>query len=533
MWRIKFIKIFLVIIYIVITVNLFTLQLTSMGKLYRERGVKQSLKQKPLPPERGEILDRKLHPVATSIPVLRIYQTGNPVKSRKILLKYGIHPKKFKNRRKYFLLIGEIPFISSPLPQLVNDTNLYQEIVLKRFYPYHNTGSGIIGAMGKDRALGGLEYCMDFWLKGKEGVDYFYRDARGNILKFPQLDFRPPKKGKNLIITLDFDLEDYIYQLLKETVKEKKAKGGFVIVTNPQTAEVLALVNYPTHDPNDAKPTKNKAIEDPYEPGSTFKIVPYTYAFMNGIISPNDSVETGEGYIVVEGKTIRDVHALGKISFRDAIIYSSNVAASKLGLLIGPKGLYTMAQNYGIGAPTGSILQGESFTRLKKLSEWKKSYTANFAMGYGILVNGLQMAMAYGAIANGGILYAPRFILNHHEPVFIRRVMPPEVADTMKNILEDVVEKGTGHRARIPGIAICGKTGTSKVYDPSRGRYDSRRIISSFIGFFPKNEPQYLIYVVIFEPQGPPYTLYGGQIAAPLFREIAEFLIKGDTYAAL
>jgi len=532
-WRIKFIKIFLLIFSIVVTVNLFALQLTSMGKPYRERGVKQSLKQKTLLPERGEILDRKLHPVATSIPVLRIYQTGNPVRSRKILSKYGIHPKRFKSRKTYFLVIGEIPFISSPLPELKRDRHLYQEIVLKRFYPYHHIGSGIIGTMGRDRALGGLEYSMDFWLKGKEGVDYYYRDAKGNVLKFPQLDFKPPKKGRDLIITLDFDLEDYIYQLLKKTVEEKGAKGGFVIVTNPQTGEVLALVNYPTHDPNNAIPTKNKAIEDPYEPGSTFKIVPYTYAFMKGIISPDDSVETGEGYIVVEGKTIRDVHPLGKISFRDAIIYSSNVAASKLGLLIGPRGLYTMAQNYGIGAPTGSILQGESFRRLKKLSEWKKSYTANFAMGYGILVNGLQMAMAYGAIANGGILYAPRFILNHKEPVFIRRVMPPEIADTMKNILEDVVEKGTGRKARIPGIAICGKTGTSKVYDPSRGRYDSRRIISSFIGFFPKNDPQYLIYVVIFEPQGPPYTLYGGQIAAPLFKKIAEFLIKGELYATL
>ena len=287
------------------------------------------------------------------------------------------------------------------------------------------------------------------------------------------------------------------------------------------------MVNYPSPNPNKNRiPVypRNHAITDPYEPGSTFKVILYTLAYETGKIKPSDTVNTSPGWVKFGRYKIHDVHNLGKVSYRDALVYSSNVAASKLSLKFSPAELYEMAQRYGIGSPTGISIPGEAAGKILPLSKWTDLYKANFSFGHGVMVTGIQMAAVYGAIANGGYLIQPRIIMGQDSlPRIVRRVTRRGVIDTLKSILVDVVERGTGRRARIPGIKIAGKTGTTEKVDPRTGKYSKKKSITSFIGFFPADNPEYLINVVINEPKK---GRFGGDVCAPLFKKIALQLLN-------
>lgn len=526
-------RIFGLVAYALLTVFLFAFQLTPYGDKYRKLGRVQIILPFTIQGERGLIYDRNGNPLTVNVPYLKIYkacsQLSPSVVNSLIRNKDGQSEILFENIRNNRLhtKIASFKFRSHIIRELEKNNEVVQKIVGDRYYPYGTTLAPLIGCLGEDEnPLGGLELIFDPLVRGKPGKVLYMRDAMGNLIKLNENMDEDPKPGKSIVTTINLLLQEFCYIALKNRIEETGASRGFVVVTNPQTGEILALASYPAFEPNNKIPSKNIAVEDPYEPGSTFKLITYTCALENKMVSLQDTINTENGKFYLFNHLIADEHPEPCMTVRDAFTYSSNIAAAKIGLMLGPEKLFKTAQKFGIGCPSGVNLPGESAPALKRPSTWGILRTANFAYGYGVMVNGIQMAMAYGAVANGGYLLTPR-ILKNGKRIVVRRVLQDETVNILKEMLFDVVERGTGKKARVMGIQICGKTGTAKALDPETGKYSSDAMTSSFIGFFPKDNPKYLIYVVIFEPKGPIYMRYGGEVAAPLFRQITEFIIGG------
>jgi cell division protein FtsI/penicillin-binding protein 2 len=529
-----FLTVLLISVYAFFIVYIFLLQTTPLGSKYRELGEEQTLISLPIQGERGIIYDRNGNPLVVNVPTLKIYKVKPKLTpyAVKTLYKYQgngaqIYASKLQNGKMH-TKIADFKFCSTTLQEFQNSSEVLQRIVKDRYYPYGEALAPLTGCIGEDEnPLGGLELVLDSYIRGKPGKILYIRDAKGNLIKLNKNQDKDPESGKSIVTTINLTLQEFCYYALKQRIQETGASKGFVVVTNPQTGEILALAVYPSANPNDKIPSKNIAIEDPYEPGSTFKLITYASALENKIVKLSDTINTENGKYSYYNHLITDEHPHPQLSVREAFAYSSNIAAAKIGIMLGPQKLYRTAQKFGIGCPTGINLPGESAPPILKPSKWGNLRTANFAYGYGVMVNGIQMAMAYGAVANGGLLLLPR-IIKQGKPIVVRRAISKELADTIKEMMRDVVVYGTGKKAEVPGLDVCGKTGTAKNLDPETGKYTSDAMTSSFIGFFPKDNPKYLIYVVIFEPKGPLYLRYGGEVAAPLFRKIAEFIAGGS-----
>lgn len=477
---------------------------------------------------RGEILDRKGRPLAMNVPGIDLFQIDYVPQRLPISLKNVRRPVKDMGKRKCIPLAYGLPYELKDALRGIDGIYIHEG--WKRYYPYGDILLPLLGDVGLEgRGLDGIEYLFDPFLRGKPGYEVFLRTSSGERLVFPDLPVLPAQNGRNLILTIDADIEELAYQEIKKRVMEEDALSGFVIVMDPRDGSILALAQ--VVNPRRRKEVrKNLALVDPYEPGSTFKIVVYSAALSSGI-KLTDTVDVTDGYVIVQRHKIRDSHALKrKISYLEGIVHSSNVAAAKLGLRLGAKKLYEMARDYGFGTRTGICLPGEGVGRLRPPTKWMPINTANIAMGQGILVNGIQMALAYAAVANGGYLLAPKLILGYEEdgkihvnegPRVIRKVISEKVAAALRKAFVRVIEDkklGTGRLAEIPGVRAAGKTGTGQKVDRKTGKYSWNKIIASFIGFFPVDDPQYLIYVVIDEPRR---GRFGGTVSAPVFRRLA------------
>ncbi len=529
LWRLYALVLILLSAFILFIRTIWILQIGKEGQRLREKAKKQYFSEISLPAQRGIIYDRHKRPLTVNVEKVEVYQHGSiDRKTYNILRRYGLYTVKHP---KHIIKIGNIN------PLYVDSINMINRTYAKRHHGKKNYVlsihryfgrytvveegySSLIGYVGSEGVgLYGIEKVLDDYLRGKDGIlpciksagishrEKFFTLDRGRIEPIP---------GKNIILTIDAYLQEIAYAALKEKVDELSAKGGFVIITNPKNGEVLSMVSYPV------KNNENFVTKYPYEPGSTFKLVVYSAALDAKIISPFDSIDTKDGKLTVENKTISDVHKMGKITWLEAFSHSSNVAAATLALTLGRKKMYEQILKLGFGSPTGSFLKGQCLPP-GYYKKWKKSKLATLGIGYGLLVNGLQVAMAYGAVANGGYLYSPKLLLGKN-PIRVRKALGERSVKYLKLFMRDVVEEGTGKKAKIKGITVYGKTGTAEVYDKKLHRYDPRRKVVSFVGFFP-NDPQYLIYVVIFEPKGVPWLMYGGDVAAPVFKKIAENIL--------
>ncbi len=483
-----------------------------------------------IPARRGEIYGRKGHPFALNVPGLIVYQVADSVSDPDLLKKWDIEPlSSLPEGRLAYLIAYDVPI--EAYGDLKKVKGIRVDNFWSRKYPYGDATLSLIGRVNREgRGTRGVESSLNDLLSGKPGFLYAYRTADRKLMIGADLPQTPPENGYNFFLTIDADIQDFAYNQLSKWVRKHGAKHGLVIVADPMTGEILAIANYPPSD------LKDYAVKDPYEPGSTFKIVVYSYAYEHGLIDPDDSVDTGPGYIDLQNHRIRDVHPLGVITWREALIYSSNVATSKLALRIGRYNLAREALKFGFASRSGIMLPGESFKGALnlKVASWDSVTTAGFSIGQGILVNGIQMVMAYSAVANGGYLLMPKLIRGYEKDgeftstppkIVIRKVMDRKTAKLLTEILTEVVDSGTGKRARIKGIKVAGKTGTAQKFDSKTGRYSWNRVTSSFIGFFPAESPRYIIYVVIDEPSG---VGYGGYVAAPLFKRIAQFILNRE-----
>jgi cell division protein FtsI (penicillin-binding protein 3) len=405
----------------------------------------------------------------------------------------------------------------------------------RRFYPNKDLAGHLLGYVGIDNTgLGGLEAAYDTLIKGHPGTVLIQTDARRRA--FSRLE-RPPTAGASLELTIDQYLQHVAERELGAAVNRARASAGSVVVMDPMSGEILALANYPAFNPNvyrqfpDSQ-RRNPAVQDLYEPGSTFKIVTAGAALEEKLFGLGTPVDTSPGMIRFGGRVIDEDqgHNYGQLSFTDVLVKSSNVGAIKIGLRLGPDRMSDYIQRFGFGRPSSPDFRGESPGIVWAAHSLTDSALASVSMGYQVGVTPLQMAVAVSAVANGGERLQPRVVRavirdGHRTPVarkVLARTVGAETAADLTAIMEAVVERGTGTRATVPGYTTAGKTGTAqKVVN---GRYSTSEYNVSFVGFVPSRKPVFTIVVVVDSPRALP--AYGGTVAAPIFQRIAEAALR-------
>jgi cell division protein FtsI/penicillin-binding protein 2 len=390
----------------------------------------------------------------------------------------------------------------------------------RRVYPQKKIASHILGGVGIDeQALGGIETSLDSAIKGRGGKLKVLIDARKKIFQFKYLE--QPVAGEDIHLSIDAALQFLVERELAATVEKYQAAGGAVIVMSSADASILAMASYPDYDPEEiwrtpAAALKNNAITFLYDPGSTFKIVLAAAALENRVCALDETFNCYNGVYAIRDRQITDVHPFDRLSFADIFIQSSNIGAARIGQRLGGEKFFQTIQNFGFGRRTGIMLPAEENGILYPPAKWSGVSLAFLSHGYEISVTPLQMAMAFNVLASGGSLLQPKILLHSGPADAGRKILSPLSEQPLTAILTAVVDRGTGKKAAIRGIEIAGKTGTArKVKD---GKY-AASYVSSFGGFFPAGDPQVTVFVMIDEPLG---MYYGGDVAAPLFRAIAE-----------
>ena len=402
----------------------------------------------------------------------------------------------------------------------------------KRFYPKGELASHILGFVGVDnQPLEGVELRYDRYLKTVGGKVFYERDASGRTLS-SGIDIEA--KGNNIVLTIDEGLQYLVEKEIDRAMLKWKAAAASVIMMDPFTGEILAIANRPSYDPNNpanasGSEKRNRAITDCYEPGSTFKIVIGVASLEEKITHPGTLFDVSKGSIEVGGKTIRDVHRYGVLTFREVIQKSSNVGSITIGMRLGKDRIYKYAKLMGIGEKTGIDLPGEVSGWIHRPDRWSGTSLGAIPIGQEVAVTPLQILRAYSAVANGGFLVRPHLvseIISPNGEVLVsfkdkdmKRIISAKTAETFKEILKTVVEEGgTGRSASVDGNEVAGKTGTAQIINPVTKRYSKEKYVSSFVGFVPADSARLAMIVVIYEPKG---QIYGGVVAAPVFRDIA------------
>jgi len=394
-------------------------------------------------------------------------------------------------------------------------------------------GSDFLGAVNKD-GVGdeGIECAMESTLRGVDGWETRFTDARGRETGLSSTA-RPSVHGDQVVLTIDTDLQWIVEDALQQATVEQSARGGSAVLVEVETGEVLALAAVGAKGPGEGRRANRIApIEDTFEPGSTFKIVTFTAALERGLIDDNAVFFAENGRAKFGSAEIRDVKKMGWLCAPDVLAQSSNIATAKIGELVGAEELYQAAWRLGFGRRTHIELPGEVAGILRPVSDWSGRSVPTVSIGQEVAVTSLQLAMAYAAVARGGELMRPRLVREviradgtvrmKSSPEVVRRAMSEATAATLRRYLTRVVDTGTGKRAQIPGVLVAGKTGTAqKARTEGRG-YAMGRYVSSFIGFFPADAPRYVLAISIDEPAR---MHYGGEVAAPVFRQIATAML--------
>ncbi len=406
----------------------------------------------------------------------------------------------------------------------------------KRYYPNREMGAHLIGFVGRDNnGLGGIEQAYDSVVRGNKGRVLMLTDARhASVESRVELE---ATAGATLELTIDQYLQHIAERELRAGVEKHNATAGTLVALAPNTGEILALANYPPFNPNapgEVEPDvrRNRAVQEIYEPGSTFKIVTAAAAIEEGILSPDDLIDTAPGYIKIPGRNaIPDEHYYGpQMTFHDVIVKSSNVGAIKAGWQIGAERLNRYVRRFGFGEIHAPDFRGVSGGIVWRPEDLGLSALASVSMGYQVAVTPMQMAAATAAVANGGTLYEPRLVRaiirdgvrEEIVPKALRRAISPATAAALTTIMEDVVVNGTAKAAAIPGYQVAGKTGTAqKIINKA---YSSSNHYGSFTGFVPSRRPALAVLVVIDDPRTGGY--YGGVVAAPIFQKFSEAAMR-------
>ncbi len=412
-----------------------------------------------------------------------------------------------------------------------------------RIYHYDELAGQVLGATNIDNVgVSGIEQQFNEVLKGRDGYVIMQKDGLGR--KRPSVDYPREEavNGHSVELTIDLQYQSIADEELKKGVARTQADAGLVVMMRPQTGEVLAMANYPHVNLNKVQSSdalKNRIVSDMYEPGSVFKIVTASAALEYEVatLEKRFYAEKGKYRIEYPGKKFRlinDSHPMENVTFIEAMAHSSNIVMAKVSDLIGNERMYKQARDFGFGMATGIELPSESNGQLRKTSEWSLASLNSISYGYEVGVTPLQIVSAYSAIANDGMLMKPYIVQRERDetgqelytgaPQMIRRIISKSVNDQVKQMLEGVVEYGSGMVVKTPGVRIAGKTGTSRKH--VNGKYEEGSYNASFVGFFPADKPEIVCLVMMENPRAGGY--YGATASAPVFKAIADRIINNS-----
>ena len=494
---------------------------------------KQRYRQFTAVAPRGSILDSKNRTLAESVETPSIAAMADEVPAERmadLARALGLPSKKvegkLKKRHGFVWLARQVPPMIAEKVMALNIPGVRMEKEWRRYHPLGPETGHLLGFVGIDgKGLEGAELSWNSALTGESGIRQVRRDARGHSLPDGSW-LREPTPGKSIKLTIDASIQSVAYAALADGVRQQNAKGGSVVVLRPKDGAILAMANWPGYNPNSFRNFKpgqwrNRAVTDVFEPGSTMKPFSIAAALTSGKWKPDSIVYCEKGAMQVADYTIKDDHPAGWLDLTGIIVKSSNIGVAKLALDIGPEPLHEMLRKAGFGQRSRMGLGGESPGIVLPTERWGPVETANIAFGQGIAVTPLQLAAAFSVLANEGLYVAPRLLADDMQVAqsASHRVMHASVARQVMSMLEYATSAdGTGSKAVPVGYRVAGKTGTAQKPD-ERGRYSKDKYTAVFAGVAPVDDPQLVIVVVVDEPQK---SMYGGQVAAPIFRQVAE-----------
>lgn len=542
-WKIYLVGIILVFIFVVISVKAMVLQIFD-----RDRAIDLARRQHQsvytLLPNRGKILDVNNKELVMNVDTQSIYVNAKSVKnpaelSKKLSKHLGVSRDKIMkilNSKKSFAWVKRL--VDHDTATKIKAENLEAIGFIEepmRVYPNGHLAGQILGFTNIDsKGIEGIEFQFDAILAGKPGKISVKKDARGrNIMSTPYY-LEPSVSGSNLVLTIDSQIQSIVEYELQDGVEKANADKGMALVMDPETGSVLAMASYPFFDPNEYKEypadsRRNLPIWYSYEPGSTMKVFLLASAMDDDKVNPLSKFDCENGQRRVGPFIIKDVHPYGILTVSEILEKSSNICATKIGETLGKEKFYEYLSDFGFGKQTGLELPGESFGKLRNANSWGQVELATISFGQGVAVTSLQLATTLSAIANTGYLMKPYIVkeiaspdgkvVKENKPKMLNRVISYDTSKQITEMMEKVVESGTGKKASISGYSVAGKTGTAQVPNPETGGYYANRFISSFIGFAPSNDPKLTVVVVMENPKN---GHYGGTVAAPIFKGITE-----------
>ena len=514
------------------------------------RAEKQHMRTIDAPAMRGDIVDRKGRVLATSVDADTVYAVPSeigddaPAVVAKLCGAFGDCSDKerqaltdrLSQRRPFAYVRRQISPDQSQRVAALNLDGIGFIKESKRFYPNVQLAAHLLGYVGIDNnGLSGIEYTYDPQIRGKKGTILIQTDAKRHA--FSRFE-RPPTIGATVELTIDEYLQHVAERELHAAVIEDRAQGGSVVVMNPHTGEILAMANEPTFNPNDYRDAdeierRNRAVQNLYEPGSTFKIVTASAALEEKVLAPDALIDTNPGVVKLAGRpaiTEDNHHNYGVLSLTDVIVKSSNVGAIKIGFKIGTERLSRFVGLYGFGKSVSPDFPSENSGIVWRPEKMTESALASVSMGYQVAITPLQMVSAVSSVANGGVYMEPRVLRavyrgNHRysvQPKTVRRTVSADTAAALTQIMEQVVLRGTAKRAQMDGYTIAGKTGTAQKLE--NGHYSKSDHFGSFVGFLPVENPQLAMIVVIDSAKA--VSDHGGVAAAPVFQRIAQAAVR-------
>ena len=496
------------------------------GKEWAEQGKRQHFFSSSLPAARGDILDASGETLVESRELTHLAIAPPEVRDTAGLLRAmrqnGIADPILKavldSRHKWI----EVPGLFNPgeIPTLLAMRGVHPTAVMQRVYSTSPGIRRIVGRLDADgKALDGVESALDSVLRGDSSRMSVARDKRGNPLGSPTDLDGTSHSGATIVLTINHALQDICERALSEAIDSLHASGGDIVVMNPHNGDVLALAS----QRSDPSAVANTSITEPFEPGSTLKPFVAAALLTKKRARPDEVIDTHNGKLELDGRTITDMHKAASMSLSDVVKFSSNIGIVMFGQRLSPREKFENFRDFGFGAATGVTLPAESPGTLREPKTWSKQTPASVLMGYEIAVTPLQLVTAYSAIANGGELLEPHIVkeirasngdvLYKADKRVVRRVISPEVARTVQQMLLGVVQGGTATKADLQTFAVAGKSGTARRTQLGQG-YGAGNYTASFVGLFPGNDPQYVVLVKLDNPQGSHYA--GGDIAAPV-----------------
>lgn len=538
-WRYRFVLMVMLSALVALAVRTFQIQIAD-NEFLLQQGDARAVRTFDIQSHRGIIRDRNGEELAVSIPVQSIWFDPVAFQNNKDYMAIlqskvwrhlaqtlgmtlaELNQKFEQNRQRRFVYLKrQVQPAIAQYVKALGVPGVQFDTEAQRYYPAAEVTAHLIGFTGiDDHGQEGIERAYDSWLSAENGQRRIVKDRRGNIVEQGEI-IKPKEAGKDLALSIDSRIQFLAYKELKKAVIKHAAASGSVVVMDIKTGEVLAMVNQPSYNPNlvsDRKPhrTRNRAMSDTFEPGSTVKPLIMVSALESGQYQLDSVVDTSPGRYRIGGRTVRDSHNYGKLDLTHIIQKSSNVGISRIALTLDKEQLLSAFYQMGFGMDTGSSFPGEASGNLRVQGRWSDFEIATLSFGYGMTVTPLQLTQAYAAIANDGLKMPVSLLrvdesLSQGEPI-----MSPSTASSVVSMMESVVATGgTGTNAQVEGYRVAGKTGTAR--KAVAGGYGDD-YIAVFSGLAPVSSPRLAIVVMVNEPQGDKY--YGGDVAAPVFAEV-------------